>query len=323
MKVYLVLEKGHCTIMNKLVISKTNNPFFNIALEKELFENVQENERILYLWQNDKTVVIGRNQNPFLECDVKKLLSDGGYVARRLSGGGAVYHDLGNLNFTFVSKNLDNDIERQSKVIIEAVSKFGISSEASGRNDILTSGKKYSGHAYYEEDDKSFHHGTLLLDVDLDYLESILNPSELKLKSKGISSVRQRVVNLSALNKAINITSMHKSIKESFEECYGEFSSIYTYGSDNYRPKYFEVFSDENWIYGESPSYEVVKHIKTENGNFALCLDVESGIIKHAKVYTDAVVEVDIKHIEENLLGKKFHDVCESSTFIKENVFLK
>lgn len=309
--------------MNKLVISKTNNPFFNIALEKELFENVQENERILYLWQNDKTVVIGRNQNPFLECDVKKLLSDGGYVARRLSGGGAIYHDLGNLNFTFVSKNLDNDIERQSKVIIEAVSKFGISSEASGRNDILTSGKKYSGHAYYEEDDKSFHHGTLLLDVDLDYLESILNPSELKLKSKGISSVRQRVVNLSALNKAINITSMHKSIKESFEECYGEFSSIYTYGSDNYRPKYFEVFSDENWIYGESPSYEVVKNIKTENGNFTLCLDVESGIIKRAKVYTDAIVEVDIERIEEALVGKFFHDVCESGTFIEENVFLK
>lgn len=323
MKAYLDFQKEHFTIMNKLIISNTNNPFFNIALEKELFENIKDNERILYLWQNDKTVVIGRNQNPFLECNVKKLLDDGGYVARRLSGGGAVYHDLGNLNFTFISKNVDSDIKNQTELIIDAVSKFGITSESSGRNDILASGKKYSGHAFYEEDDKCFHHGTLLLNIDTDYLELILNPSELKLKSKGISSVKQRVVNLNTINSGINTVNMMDSLKLSFEKYYGEFSSVQTYDQNNYIPKYFELFSDGTWIYGESPQYDVVKEIKSEEGNFKFCFDVKDGAIQTVKIYTDSILNINLSKIEEQLKGKFFHDVCEYDTLIKENVFSK
>lgn len=309
--------------MNKLIISNTNNPFFNIALEKELFENIKDNERILYLWQNDKTVVIGRNQNPFLECNVKKLLDDGGYVTRRLSGGGAVYHDLGNLNFTFITKNVDSDIKNQTELIIDSVSKFGITSESSGRNDILAHGKKYSGHAFYEEDDKCFHHGTLLLNVDTDYLELILNPSELKLKSKGISSVKQRVVNLNTLNNSIDTVNMMDSLKLSFEKYYGEFSSVQIYDQNNYIPKYFELFSDETWIYGESPQYDVVKEIKSEEGHFKFCFDVKDGAIQTVKIYTDSILNINLSKIEEQLKGKFFHDVCEYNTLIKENVFSK
>ncbi|MGL5256948.1 MAG: lipoate--protein ligase [Proteocatella sp.] len=294
--------------MNKIIISGENNPYYNIALEKELFENVGDDESILYLWQNEKTVVVGRNQNPFMECNVEKIISDGGYIARRVSGGGAVYHDLGNLNFTFISSVQDSDIAKQIEIIKAAVLKFGIISEASGRNDILTNGKKFSGHAFYEEDGKSFHHGTLMLDVDTDYLVSILKPSSLKLNSKGIASVKQRVINLKDINKDITVSSMCEALKESFEQTYGKASSIQRYTLEVHKPKYYDDFKSEQWIFGESPEYDLIKEEKLAQGNFQFCLNVRDGIISSAKIYTDSISDIDISRIENLIKDTYFHD---------------
>lgn len=294
--------------MNKIIISGENNPYYNIALEKELFENVGKDERILYLWQNEKTVVVGRNQNPFMECNVEKIISDGGYIARRVSGGGAVYHDLGNLNFTFISNAEDSDIAKQIEVIKAAVLKFGIVSEASGRNDILTNGKKFSGHAFYEEDNKSFHHGTLMLDVDTDYLVSILNPSNLKLNSKGIASVKQRVINLKDINQDIKVSNMCDALKESFENTYGEADKVLSYTLENYKPKYYDDFRSEEWVFGQSPEYDLIKEEKLEQGNFQFCLSVKDGLIYSAKVYTDSIKDIDIVRIENLIKNTYFHD---------------
>lgn len=294
--------------MNKIIISGENNPYYNIALEKELFENVGRDERILYLWQNEKTVVVGRNQNPFMECNVEKIISDGGYIARRVSGGGAVYHDLGNLNFTFISSVQDSDIAKQIEVIKAAVLKFGIISEASGRNDILTNGKKFSGHAFYEEDGKSFHHGTLMLDVDTDYLVSILKPSSLKLNSKGIASVKQRVINLKDINKDITVSNMCEALKESFEQTYGKAGSIKRYTLEVHKPKYYDDFRSEQWIFGESPEYDLIKEEKLAQGNFQFCLNVRDGIISSAKIYTDSISDIDISRIENLIKDTYFHD---------------
>lgn len=294
--------------MNKIIISGENNPYYNIALEKELFENVGRDERILYLWQNEKTVVVGRNQNPFMECNVEKIISDGGYIARRVSGGGAVYHDLGNLNFTFISSVQDSDIAKQIEVIKAAVLKFGIISEASGRNDILTNGKKFSGHAFYEEDGKSFHHGTLMLDVDTDYLVSILKPSSLKLNSKGIASVKQRVINLKDINKDITVSNMCEALKESFEQTYGKAGSIQRYTLEVHKPKYYDDFRSEQWIFGESPEYDLIKEEKLTQGNFQFCLNVRDGIISSAKIYTDSISDIDISRIENLIKDTYFHD---------------
>lgn len=294
--------------MNKIIISGENNPYYNIALEKELFENVGRDERILYLWQNEKTVVVGRNQNPFMECNVEKIISDGGYIARRVSGGGAVYHDLGNLNFTFISSVQDSDIAKQIEVIKAAVLKFGIISEASGRNDILTNGKKFSGHAFYEEDGKSFHHGTLMLDVDTDYLVSILKPSSLKLNSKGIASVKQRVINLKDINKDITVSNMCEALKESFEQTYGKADSIQRYTLEVHKPKYYDDFRSEQWIFGESPEYDLIKEEKLAQGNFQFCLNVRDGIISSAKIYTDSINDIDISRIENLIKDTYFHD---------------
>ncbi len=190
--------------MNKVIISKEVDPAYNLALEEELLRNLKDNENILYLWQNDRTVVIGRNQNPYSECNLDYMKENNITLVRRISGGGTVFHDLGNLNFTFLTKEVDVNLEKQLKVIIDGIKKLGLVAEVSGRNDLLIDNKKFSGHAFYSEDENYFHHGTIMIDINLDELSKSLNPSKLKLQSKGIKSVRSRVVNLKDLDKKID-----------------------------------------------------------------------------------------------------------------------
>ena len=162
------------------------NPYKNLAVEEYLLLHCEPQECILYLWQNQNTVVIGRNQNAWKECKVESLEENGGHLARRLSGGGAVYHDLGNLNFTFLVSKENYSIDRQLEVIVKAVQKLGAKAEKSGRNDILIDGKKFSGNAFYRHGDHCYHHGTIMVAVDKERLGSYLTVSTAKLQSKGV-----------------------------------------------------------------------------------------------------------------------------------------
>ena len=180
-------------------VSHTVNPHLNLAIEKILFDAVDDETVILYLWQNQNTVVIGKNQNAFSECRTELLRQEGGTLARRLSGGGAVFHDLGNLNFTFICSTDNLDVAKNMEVIRRACLLSGITAELSGRNDILASGKKFSGNAFYNSKGRSYHHGTLLINADMEKLDRYLTPPKAKLETKGIKSVRTRVINLSEL----------------------------------------------------------------------------------------------------------------------------
>ena len=200
-----------------MVESTSFNPWLNLAIEEYLVENVKDNEVILYLWQNKDTVVIGSNQNPWKECNIEKMKDGDIKLARRLSGGGAVFHDVGNLNFTFLmGKDLYNQ-DQQLRVILDAVNSYGFNAEFSGRNDILIDGRKFSGNAYFFGDTSSYHHGTLLVDADMLKLTEYLNPSKQKIVSNGVDSVKSRVVNLKSIKDSITIEDLKSSLVKSFQ----------------------------------------------------------------------------------------------------------
>ena len=201
----------------KYVITTETNPYKNLALEEYLLKQVGETEVILYLWQNEKTIVIGKNQNPWKECKVAELEANGGRLVRRLSGGGAVFHDLGNLNFTFLATKENINVEKQLEVIVRAVNHLGISAEKSGRNDITVEGRKFSGNAFYSEGNQSYHHGTILVNVDMSMLSRYLNVSKDKLVSKGVESVRSRVTNLTEYNVDLDIQRMKEVLIHSLD----------------------------------------------------------------------------------------------------------
>ncbi len=292
--------------MNRVIISKEVSPYYNLSLEEELFRNIKPKETILYLWQNENTVVIGRNQNPYKECNLDYMKEKNITLARRISGGGAVFHDLGNVNFTFITKEVDGNLDRQLKVIKDAVEGYGFKVEFSGRNDLLSNNRKFSGHAFYCEDGNYFHHGTLMIDVDITKLEKVLTPSKLKLKSKGIESVKSRVINLIELYNELTVENLMQSLVSSFKNIYGDFECIDIYNMNSYVPKLYDKYSSKMWNYGESPQYDIVLEEKIAIGNIDINLRVESGKIVEAKIFSDTLEYIDLKNIEEKLIDVIF-----------------
>ena len=209
-------------MIQKLFIynAQGTNPHENLAAEKVLMDTLHPGEAMLYLWQNFHTVVIGKNQNAWLECRTSLLEEEGGKLARRLSGGGAVYHDLGNLNFTFLMCKEDYDLDKQIEVIRQACALAGVQVEKSGRNDLLADGRKFSGNAFYQDKIHAYHHGTLMVDVNLEKLGRYLSPPKAKLQAKGVASVRSRVVNLKELSPALTIEAMRDNMIQAFQKVY-------------------------------------------------------------------------------------------------------
>lgn len=274
----------------RIVRSTGFNPWYNLALEEHLLKNVGRDEVILYLWQNQGTVVIGRNQNAWRQCRCKELEDDGKKLARRLSGGGAVYHDLGNMNFTFIMNRKNYNLERQLEVILRAVRKQGIMAEFSGRNDLTVDGSKFSGNAFYFEENSAYHHGTILVDVNFSELAKYLQVSQAKMRSKAIESVKARVVNLKSLNPQLTIEKMADSVAEAFVEIYGGEKHIEVITPDNLDlQEQYQRYSSWEWRYGETPKFDVDFDTRFDWGEIEVGLSLRKAVIAAAKVYSDAM----------------------------------
>lgn len=280
------------SIKTKIFISKSTNPWFNLAYEEQLVNEVAKDEVYLYLWQNQHTVVIGKHQNPWREILVSDLEKDLGKVARRLSGGGAVYHDLGNLNFTFVMNKKNEDLHKQLKVIVEGVKKLGIDAEFSGRNDILAEGRKFSGNAFYYGKENYYHHGTILVDVDMSKLGKYLNVSMKKLSAKGVESVKSRVINLKELNPNMTIQSTMDAVAEAFEEIYGVADSVTHISEENASEKAkerYHHYASWDWRFGKTPAFDVTFEEKFTWGELVLSFKLKGAIIEESGIFSDAM----------------------------------
>ena len=198
------------------------DPCVNLAMEEYLVRlNEGLRSVILYLWQNEDTVVIGRNQNAYNECSLKYAEENGIRIVRRLTGGGAVFHDTGNINYSVITTASEHDITRSTQVIIVALQSLGIDAKASGRNDLCVGDKKISGNAYYTNDKVGLHHGTILYRVDQEKMEAVLSVAEDKLNRHGIRSVRSRVCDIVSIRPDISIGDIKEAITVSFMKVYG------------------------------------------------------------------------------------------------------
>lgn len=300
--------------MLKVYISNTYNPYFNLAFEEYLVRRHNPEDQVLFLWQNQNTVVIGRNQNPWKECNLEELNRHTGRLVRRLSGGGAVYHDTGNLNFTIISAYSEDQVSENIGLIVKALALSGIKADFSGKNDILVHGYKISGNAFFVEDDILCHHGTLLFDVDLEKMCSILTVSQQKLQSKGIDSVKSRVKNLKELNTEISIESLKEDLTNTFSLA-GAAPFRYRVSEETTEDGHIDLiavhklmkrYASWEWNFGSSPEFNLQVTERFPWGGIELSLQVEDGIITEIEVHTDSL-DVDLpQKIKDKTMNMKF-----------------
>lgn len=280
-------------------------------------DTVAEDSLILYLWQNIDTVFIGRNQNAYDECNIEQLeKKDNGFLARRISGGGAVYHDMGNLNFTFISSIENYDVDRQNEVILEALQELGIDAERNGRNDLVIKDRKFSGHAYYKGKKNAFHHGTIMLEVNGENMQKYLNVSMLKLNSKNVASVRSRVVNLKDLDDMLSIRILKRSLIDSFAKVYG-IDPLPLRESDldeDMIKALQEEFADPEWKYGKQIEHACHAENRYDWGTVRIGYDLDGDVISSIDIYTDSLNAEHMRKIPEQFRGKKISELKSDGT---------
>ncbi len=286
----------------KILLTECVDPRRNLAMEEALLLSLPANTAILFLWQNRHTIVIGSGQNAWRECDVQKLHDEGGTLVRRSSGGGAVYHDLGNLNFSFIVPREDYDVDRQLRVVIDAVARCGLTAEKSGRNDLLIENRKFSGNAFRLLKNSALHHGTLLIASDMEKVRRYLTPDASKLKAKGVKSVASRVANLSELGE-IDVPKMTQAMMAAFLQEYGaaQIEIADTESTPNFSMLH-EKYESWDWNFGASPQGDVEISRRFSWGGVEISAQLTRGIIQNCHVFTDSMDET-LSHRLSTALG--------------------
>ncbi|MCA0969648.1 lipoate--protein ligase [Halobacillus litoralis] len=293
-----------------------NDPRINLAIEEYALKNLDINETYLLFYINEPSIIIGKNQNTVEEINTNYVEDHNIQVVRRLSGGGAVYHDLGNLNFSFITKDDGNsfhDFAKFTEPVIEALAKLGVNAELSGRNDITAEdGRKISGNAQFSTKGRMFSHGTLMFDSEIENVVSALNVKTEKIKSKGIKSIRSRVANISEfLDEKISMDEFKNLILRyifdvedlkdvpQYKLTEEDWEKIHELAEQRYK--------NWDWNYGKSPKFNIQHNKRIEGaGTYDVRLDVDKGYVKNAKVYGDFFGVGDISEIEEKLIGTKY-----------------
>ncbi len=290
-----------------------HDPRINLAIEEYLLKTMDvEKDPVLLFYINQPSIIIGKNQNTIEEINTDYVEDNGIIVVRRLSGGGAVYHDLGNLNYSFITKD-DGDsfmnYKKFTQPVVDALAKMGVHAELSGRNDILAEGRKVSGNAQFSTKGRMFSHGTLMFDTEIDAVVSALKVKKDKIESKGIKSIRSRVANISEFLKD----------KMTVEEFRLEILKSIFGGEENIR--YYELTEEDwanihklsaeryqtwEWNYGKSPRFNIQKTHRFPTGGIDIRLEVNHGIIKEAHIFGDFFGVGDMADVEQRLVGTNY-----------------
>lgn len=303
----------------KYIVNRSNNPAYNIALEAYAFRELRDIDEIFILWINEPTIVIGKHQNAVEEINKEFTDAQGIHVVRRLSGGGAVYHDLNNLNYTIISNKSEEgafDFKTFSKPVIDTLADLGVKAEFTGRNDLEIDGKKFCGNAQAYYKGRMMHHGCLLFDVDMSVLGQALKVSKDKIESKGIKSVRARVTNiLDELPEKITVEEFSDAILAQMKKQSPDMEEYILTEADlaAIQKSCDEQFSSWDWIYGTAPDYTISRSVRYPAGKITSYANVEKSLIKSIKIYGDFFGIKDVDDIEELLIGARYEyaDVLE------------
>lgn len=292
---------------------QSNDPTYNLAMEEYFFRKPPASGNYFLLWQNDNAVIIGKYQNTVEEINAAFVKEHDIRVVRRITGGGAVYHDLGNLNYSLIGdcgNQKELDLRVLSQPVVETLRALGVAAEFNGRNDIVIEGKKFSGGAQVMQNGRLLHHGTLLFDSDLDMIQSALQVKESKIISKSVKSVRSRVTNIAEhLPEAMTLKEFWAALRNNIfaggELIPYQLTKEDQEAIDRLR---LEKYATWDWNYGFSPAYDLKREEKFPCGLVTIYMQVRQGCITGIKIYGDFFGTKDISELEEALTGLKIEE---------------
>lgn len=311
----------------KYIENFSNDPEYNLAFEEYCFKYLPVDEDYVILWINGPAIIVGKNQNTLEEVNVDYVKEHNIQVVRRITGGGAVYHDLGNLNFSIIKNTGENkkiDFKRYNIPILNALERLNLKGELSGRNDMTIEGKKFSGIAQSIWRNRALNHGTLLFDTELDVLSSALNVKQDKIISKGIKSVRSRVTNIKPyLAKDITMESFRELLLQYIFEFEGEVPVKYELDETEKEAidkLYDEKYSQWDWNYGYSPQFNYKNYKKFPFGGIEVRLHIKNGVIDICKFYGDFFGSENVEKLETTLVGKTYNEESIMPLFDEEEL---
>ncbi|HFH6684861.1 TPA: lipoate--protein ligase [Streptococcus agalactiae] len=296
----------------KYIVNTSNDPAYNVALEAYAFQKLTDIDEIFILWINEPAIIIGRHQNTIQEINKEFIDKNGIHVVRRLSGGGAVYHDLNNLNYTIISNNTQEgafDFQTFSKPVIDTLAKLGVKAEFTGRNDLEINGQKFAGNAQAYYKGRMMHHGCLLFDVDMSVLGQALKVSKDKIESKGIKSVRARVTNIvDHLSDKITVQEFSDAILAQVKEEYPEMDEYVFSDAElsEIQAMRDNQFATWDWTYGKAPEYTIERGVRYPAGKITTYANVENSTIKSVKIFGDFFGVKPVDDIEKMLEGVRY-----------------